>query len=63
LRVLLNVILGSRYGERFHRHTKQLDHLFVEYFGDCNEQSVSKLRQGIARRLKSPTRETGKNGP
>jgi hypothetical protein len=56
LQHLLNVVLRSRYGDRFHRQTLRLDRLFAEYFGDRDEQSVSKLRQWTALRLKPVAR-------
>jgi hypothetical protein len=48
-----NIILGSRYKDRFRGQVQALDSAFGEYL-DVGEQSAQKLRLAIAQRLRRP---------
>jgi hypothetical protein len=60
LHVLRNVMLASRYRDRFHRRAGLLDEVFTDYLsqtcGKTTVQSIGKLRQWIDRRC--PPRPT-----
>ena len=47
-----NIVLGSRYGDRFHRQKEALDAVFSGYFEDRNDQNVKRLRQWTDKQLK-----------
>ena len=50
-----NIVLASRYGDRFKRQQGALDTVFRHFFGDKSDDSVRPLRQWIDRRLKTQT--------
>jgi hypothetical protein len=52
LRFYRDIVLSSRYGERFHRRVQPLDEAFGRYFGSVGEESVKRLRLAINRRLR-----------
>jgi hypothetical protein len=53
LQFFRNIVLGSRYKDRFNGHLQALDSAFGEYL-DVGAQSAQKLRLAIAHRLRRP---------